>query len=343
MTTFDEAYWKSCKVTRDRLADDWDSIRRRVKALLQDGGPATAEAQVLQDLRAKLSAAALGRPGQHREAIADEILRASRAPEPGFQDRAALLKLLEHFYLVRQKGGQAVWAYAGTQDYTLWVYDKLNGLGQPEVRKRLLHFTEVINRDHRNMLADALQHAGRLAHKVAVKLAAPDELTRGLVRKWFLTGPAPERSAAEKDAAEKDVAGMVRTLKAGFHKIARACHAPLVIFSDNSADRDGSWVAEVAPSSDSMVVIYVTKWLFRPDSDYGTGQGGLREQAALAIIHELSHRELDTGDGKYKPGYVGDVTPPESAVELATARRTATYWEYFARELFKAERGPDKR
>ncbi|MCK7513617.1 MAG: hypothetical protein MZV70_62735 [Desulfobacterales bacterium] len=123
MDVFTDVYEKSGELVQaPALHKDWEKIGAGLKALLQPEGPAVASAAALDTLRARLDRAA-EREASQGKARAAEILKAAVCSEAGYQDRAALVKQMQHFYLVKKKGGQSV-----------WVVDLSEGLWQVDLR-----------------------------------------------------------------------------------------------------------------------------------------------------------------------------------------------------------------
>src|SRR5262245_22021277 len=129
MDVFTDAYDKSVEILKGAaLHADWNSVEKGLKTLLEVGGPEHSGASSLDQLRKQLAACAKGKANP-RKAHAEEIVRASRTDAMGYQDRAALVKQMQHFYLVQKKGNQCIWVVDLPQKYGKWTYDLFAGKG----------------------------------------------------------------------------------------------------------------------------------------------------------------------------------------------------------------------
>src|SRR4051794_1879144 len=142
MDVFSEVYNKSVDLLKTQCFDDrWSNIEPKLKALLAAGGPNDAEAPVLDLIRKNLNVVARRPTGS--DAVAQEILDLSRYKSPGFEDRAALLKTMRHFYFVNRAGNQSVWVYDGPKAYHKWPYDLFKGMTASQIKGGLQHDHET--------------------------------------------------------------------------------------------------------------------------------------------------------------------------------------------------------
>jgi hypothetical protein len=295
-----------------------------LKSLLQADGPAVAGAPVLDKLRAQLDGAAKGKSSQ-RKARAAEIVRASDTGATGYQDRAALIKQMQHFYLVKRKGGQSIWVVDCPKDYGKWTYDLFAGKNEEELKAELLPSREVFGDGHRRMISEALQLARKWSSQVEVKLSSKSKHTLAAISKWFF---APGAKAENVEAARA-------TLLDGFKKITAACNSGTVIFSDRPHKRaDGSMRNTFASvnSLDVMVVIYLYELFLRTGKKTRLGNIPKLWLCALTIVHELSHKLIKTEDIRYDYDGLrpGDAFPSDQALKNADS------WAYFAGDLVAA-------
>lgn len=325
MDVFSDVYKKSVQLVQaPSLHKDWSKVEAGLKSLLQPDGPSVADAVVLDRLREKLDSAAKGKASQGK-ARAAEILRASQSEANGYQDRAALIKQMQHFYLVKRKGGQSIWVVDSPKDYGKWTYDLLAGKNAEELKTDLAPSREVFGDGHRRMMSEALQLARKWSSQVEIKLSGKSKATLGAISKWFM---AP-------GAKDEDIEAARATLLEGFKKITSTCNSGTVIFSDRPHKRaDGSMRNTIASvnSLDAMAVIYIYELFLRTGKKTRLGNIPKLWLCALTVVHELSHKLVKTEDIRYdfdglKPG---DAFPSDQAL------RNADSWAYFAGDLVGA-------
>lgn len=321
MNLFTEVYNKSRDLIDQPCFDaSWAAIEGKVKTLLAEDGPAHAAYPVLIDIRRTLTAVARGKPDEGR-AIAEEILRLSRPDDVGFQDRAALLKLLRHLYHVVNKGAQSIWVVDHPKSYPKWCYDQAQGVSKARMVDTLAPWRETFGAGNRQMMSDALQLARKISLDTEIKLADNAARTRRKIRKWFLV----------RGASKEKVDSTRTTLSAGFKKVSALCNTNSVIFSDRPHRRaDPSNRAKASVNSgDKMPVIYIFEAFVR----YGRrNDDGIRDQlwqCAKTIIHEMTHKLLGTDDHAYG---VNGIRPGVSVTE-AQAITNADSWGIFALDL----------
>ena len=134
MNVFTEVYEKSIDLLKTKSFDDsWKTIESDLKTLLQVDGPDASKAEVLVSLRTQLNKAAKGK-GVAAVAMADEIVKASKDGAAGYQERAALIKTMAHFYMVQRKGNQSIWVVDQPKAFTKWGYDLMGGKSTPELK-----------------------------------------------------------------------------------------------------------------------------------------------------------------------------------------------------------------
>jgi hypothetical protein len=324
MQTFTEAYEKGAGLLKSKCFDArWSHIEARIKALMATQGPSDGAAGVLDLIREELDEA--GDDGDDQgNAVADEMLELCRAPARGFQERAAFLETLRHFYLVKLTDNHRVWVLDATLGIHKWVYDEFDGETQGYVKRKLAHqpFLAFGSSDRR-MFAEALHRARKWSMDAVSRLGHPDPDTREIVRRWFHT---PHTS----DDRVKQTA---RTLLDGFKKIAAVCNSTSVIFSDNPLhrrrDENGQlWFASVV-STDKMPVIYIHPGFLPLARKNVFGRFPKMWLAALTVIHELSHKLVRTHDLQYDY----DGIKPGASITPATSIKNADSWAYFAADL----------
>jgi hypothetical protein len=321
MNLFTEVYDKSRQLLKSQCFEDrWSNIETKIKALLAADGFSAADAGVLDLIRSSLAGAAKGT--KVADAVADEILALSRPGTSGFQDRAALLKTLKHIYFVISKGSQSIWVVDNPKAYDKWIYDKVAGGTKEAVNTLLRNEQEVYGAGNREMFSVALGLARKISMDVCYKLAANDADTLKKARKWFL----------DDTGTDDDLKKITKILSDGFKKISALCNSSTIIFSDRPhkrIDPSNATTKAAVNAGDKMPVIYIYQLFL----DYGKmNRRGVRSklwQCAKTIIHETSHKILDTDDHAY--GVSG--IKPGVSVSVANAIKNADSWGIFALDV----------
>jgi hypothetical protein len=327
METFTEAYQKGASLLKGKCFDArWSHIEARIKALLAPHGPNDGAAGVLDLIRDELEAAGEGEDDQG-DAVADEMLDLCRAPAHGFQDRAALLEMLRHFYLVKLTDNHRIWILDAALSIDKWVYDEFDGETRHHIKRKLAHqpFTAFDDND-RQLFGEALHRARKWSMDAVSRLGHPDQDTRDIVKRWF------HSTHASEDRVKKTA----KTLLGGFKKISVVCNSTNVIFSDDPShrrrDKKGRlWLASVT-SSDKMPVIYIYPGFLPLAKKNVFGRFPKMWLAALTIIHELSHKVVDTDDLQSDD----DGIKPGASISSAASIKNADSWAYFITDLVGA-------
>jgi hypothetical protein len=234
-------------------------------------------------------------------------------------DRAAAIKMLRHLYLVKARGGQDVWVYSPPRAYTEWMHDELDGLDKKGLETWLSQTVETYSDQDKTVMGDATQIAMRWCMACIAKLGKSDAATEAVIKRWFLKGG---------DA--KDIDKARKKLLAGFKKIANVLNSNKLVLSDEPIDRnDGGWKDYAfVYKSERMSVIYVQ------NATLQAAKTGKMWDAALTLVHELSHRELGTDDHRYGDDG-GNLGPGSGATALSErqAMTNADNWGYFAADM----------
>lgn len=318
LDTFTEVYDKSAAVLQSgSLHASWYDIDLGLRALLGAAAPRLAGAEVLDQLRHRLRQVSAGKPCS-RTAAADEMLRAARGEEPGFQDRAALLKLMRHLYVVPREGAAAVWVLDAPRAYRRWSYDAFESMRASEGEADLKQDDEVFGPANRSMMAEALQLADRWSADVQMKLQQPAILDE--IRRWF---HLPDTAPAEVEETRA-------VLMAGFQEIQRACSTRCIVFSDQPRERQGErgrdgWAA--VTFEDRVPVIYVFPVFLECCQRHATGHAPKLWQCAVTLIHVLSHKLLGTVDVLQEHD---GLKPARFANRSGMPLHNAESWAYFA-------------
>lgn len=243
---------------------------------------------------------------------------------------AASVKFARHFYLQKKTGAQAVWIYA--QPYTMhkWVHEELDGKTPAAAMPKLKASDEVYPPALRKSMGDGVNQALAWCEKCVAKLGAPDAATKDLIETWFFHN-TPDATAQAAAAA---------SLLDGFKKVTALLKSNNLIFSDEPIDR-------LKGSAVTGQTHYKSNW-----NDYGFVDGGSSKErldavyiqkaaldawsggtgawiATLTIIHELTHRVLDTDDVVYD--FSG--LEPSAKLTYTKAIKNADSWGYFCAEL----------
>jgi hypothetical protein len=325
MNVFTEVYAKSVDLLKAPALDpNWKAIEADLKMLLEVDGPNVGKAKVLDNLRALLAEAGKGK-AVATSAAADEIIAACRTGVIGYQDRAALLKIMQHFYLIEKKGGQSVWVLDPPKAYATWPYDRFAGKTAVDLKTDLQADAEVFGDDNRKMMSDALQLARKWAADTQVMLGTPSATTLETVKSWFHAGAA----------TNEEVLASAQVLADGFKLIHSACNSTKVIFSDRPHLRaSGSYdnVYASVNGGDAMPVIYIFQVFLDSGKRDAFGTIPKLWLCALTVIHELSHKVAKTEDIRYDD----DGLKPGVSFTTAQALKNADSWAYFAADLLGA-------
>ncbi len=325
MNIFTDVYNKSRDVLQTKgLDSSWQTIEQNLTSLLERNGPNAGEAQVLDDLRKKLKQAVKLKLLK-RNAIAKEIFNASTPGTAGFQDRAAMLKTMNHFYLVAKKGNQSIWVVDSPKAYGKWSYDLFMGKDKNALITQLKKKQEVFGYNNRSMMSDALQHARKWSADVEVLLGKKEGKVKETVMRWFHGA----------DPTEEAVQASMTTLAAGFKKIHASCNSTQVIFSDRPEKRaSGEWdeVYASVNAGDVMPVIYIYQLFLKTGKKNLFGAVPKMWLCALTVIHELSHKVANTDDIRYDD----DGLKPGVGFPSNQALKNADSWAYFAADLVGA-------
>lgn len=319
MDTFSDIYNESIDVLKNSKFDaSIMGVVDKLKFVLQANGPDATHAAVLDELRFQLRSG----PVSSAQAKAETILAACNPGEVGFQRRAALINTMEHFYLTQKKGNQSIWVMDVPKRYHAWPYDQLANKTAASLKMELVKNGETFGSANRKMMSDALQLARKWSTDVQIKLANSDPGLLDAVKRWFHV----------PGVADNDIKASVAVLLTGFKKITNTCNSTSVIFSDRphlrtSGTYDDTF-ASVNPG-DNMPVIYIYQLFLE------TGRRNRARQiprlwfCALTVLHELSHKLVNTDDIMYDD----DGLKPGPGFSSKEALNNADSWAYFAADV----------
>lgn len=282
--------------------------RTHYSALTEFRGTLTSSARSSKKTEGELLVSACGgAPGTGT----DRLVR-------GLNDEVAALKMARHMYLVHMRGGQDVWVFSPPVDYTEWLQDEFKGLGNQGLATWANRTSEVYSKLDKKAMGDATQIALAWTMKCMAKVGNPDADTKKVIKRWFCAS----------DASDDDIKALAAKLLRGFSKISIVLNSGLLVLSDEPLDRNnGGWKDYAfVYKSEKMHVIYIQQ------ATLNAALGNKMWDAALTIVHELSHRELNTDDHRYADD--GPLSPASvNGLTKAQAIDNADTWGYFAADL----------
>ena len=245
-------------------------------------------------------------------------------------DAVATLKMLRHLYHVHKRGGQRVWIYASPYSFHKWVFDEMKGCTRATAKDKLNKIDEVYPKTIRKNMGNGVQQSMSWSQKCVAKLGKPGSSTKKVVERWFYSAkPSKEEMKTTASA-----------LLAGFKKITALCNSNTLIFSDEPIDRmkgnavtdqtnyKSNWndyaFVDGGTSRERLNVVYIQNATLKKWASSDTSW-----MATLAIIHELSHRLIETKDAVYD--FVG--LKPGATLTHNHAIVNADSWAYFAADL----------
>jgi hypothetical protein len=332
MLTFTDLYEKTRKIVSKRkwpstqlgvIRTDWQRLMTRdcrFDLMMTYDGIDPRRKEALSELRehiineSQMSGISVG------ELIANVNEMAKEANKPRFSpfsfniSRAAAIKVLFHLYFVRQRGEQGVWVYSPPASHISWAYKALNknrALLVDKLDARDEYFTE----EHRKIIAKASEMA---LNWVSVAQSRGYALKNMQIMDWF---------CGLDDAANPDVKRMYhQKVDAGFREIRNMLNKNTLIFSYHP--QLGTHNAK-----EILGFVYPYEWLdvIYIKNTYDTRYGASPEwNCAITILHEVSHRALNTLDYSYdwqglKPGNRG--------LRAYQAIKNAESWAYFIADM----------
>lgn len=315
---FSEAYAKARNtIQTGKFEKDWQAFidtEAKIKLVLGVDSPDVNHGDALDKLRAKLDKASKkGFTSVFTGSGLDEvILKACKEndTDKNVGEKAASLKMLKHLYLQRKVGNQDVWIYSPPKNYKKWIFEEIKGADSGS-KSKLTQEKEVYSSGDRVVMCDALQEAAAWCQKIQIDLPKSE----AVVRRWFL----------DAGATAQNLTQAMDTLKEGFKKIDVACHSGKMIFSDEPGDRtSGGWKDwAFVYKSEAMKVVYLQGAFLK------AGNSGNKTMCALTIIHELTHKLLNTADHRYDY----DGLKPSATLPFAKTIDNADSWGYFAADM----------
>lgn len=245
---------------------------------------------------------------------------------PSKAQRAAMLKMVYHLYMVGAAGSQVFWVYAPQTCYTKWIFSEVKNIATDAGLIAVLGQAgaEVYSATQRAAMLGAVLTAKSWCLGASARSSMGSASTHALVRNYFSTSAATD--------------GQIRTIAArlarGFQLMAGALNHGTVIISDEPKDRSGGGWGDFALAyiGETMCVIYVQGGMLGKIDDYSGGDAKSLMRAARTVVHETSHKAIQTDDVIY--GSSGGLKP-EGSVDLTPAYAiwNADSWAYYCVDL----------
>lgn len=238
---------------------------------LIDAARGTNEAEVLLDL---FGFSVLNAPHQNVDAI----------------KMAAAAKFLRHTYRVQRTGAQTFWVVSQPVAYTSFTTDEIWGVRGDYIglRRALNDTNEMFTAQQRVDLFDAMERAKRWTGRALRKLQRAqngDRTERDRVERWF---GAP-------GIADTILGLVIDELQRGFRQMRDRISENQITFSDHPLDRAADTTMAFVVPREPFRAVYIKPHFFT----VGQTQFSNHVYRAVTLLHELSHRVLDTEDHRY--------------------------------------------
>ncbi len=310
----------SNKFSKDK---DWQKLIRNSRKLAQPDGFDVGSKRVVSELRSKLTKSNSRGTNEAVSLLkgAGEELSGTGAGvliNADLAKRLGALKSLRHTYLLKQFGGHKVWILSIPTSFTKWPHDALKGaLGAATAK--LIDQAERFSQEDRKHLSNASQEGLKWVHKAMIVTgSAKKKANFALLARWF----------ADNNSKDEDVYTAAATLNAGFKKIAKMLKSGKLIYTDSVAERGTTENVgtEAFVWGDALDVVYIEEEFF------GTRNSltGLTNWARI-VVHELTHREVDTKDHAYEHQAINP-----KKLTAAKAIENADSWAWFCADCASA-------
>lgn len=329
--TFTHNYRLARKIVNDRVLPR--HITRAsgpppdLRKVAGDQGPVRQWSEVLTSFRGAVKETASrtgkGEGGALLLAASDDIPAGPSSHKRTYSvnARCAALKFFRHLYMEQARGAQAIWVYSPPKSFSNWVFTELEPLAGPALEVKLGAVDELFSAADRKMLAHASQIALAWCVKAVALLASPTPLVRTKIDFWFATD--------NTSTARREV--LLKTLLAGFKRIASVLNSNLLVFSDEPVDRltptttgvGFDAFAFVNPEIERLHVIYAQGGML------ASGHGGRLWEAALTVVHELAHYKEAPNEIRSN----SRVAPRGGRITPLQALRNADTWGHFAADI----------
>jgi len=318
-TRFSEAYTEvlaglaSKQFSSDK---EWQSFITRARKLAGTEGFDVNEASLVDDLRkylrkadAKGSNEAVSLLAGAGEALSGTGAGATVDTE--LAKRLGALKTLRHTYLLKRFGAHKVWCLSIPTSFTDWPHEALKG-GIASTTTKLVDQSERFTVEQRKHLSNASQEGLKWVHKAMSVAGNPKSKSNfALIARWFADG----------SSTDADMVTAAGTLNAGLKKLAAKLKSGRLIYTDSVSER-GTTANEGTEAfvwGDPLDVVYIEEEFFGARNTLT----GLTNWTRI-VVHELTHRELDTKDHAYEHQGINPRT-----LGAAKAIENADSWAWF--------------
>lgn len=236
--------------------------------------------------------------------------------------RAAALKLFRHCYRIGGSGAQTIWVVSQPLMYNKFTSDMLyeQRAGGFLLRHLLNATDEIYSADEREQLAESTREAGiwcQRATEDAMNACNGDQAASDRIERWF--------GRAANDASNSSLKAK---LARGFARMRGRIEENRIMYADRPYRRNqGATVLAAVYKSERMRTIYIKRRFF--DGGDGPNNLPLNVAAPLTIVHELSHRVMDTHDHKYDHHNLNI----RDSFSAAHASCNADSWGYYAADV----------
>ncbi len=315
-TKFSSAYAEVVAgLASNHFSDDkeWKKIVLDSRKLCGAEGFDLAHEGTLRAMRKKLKAAVAGGTNEAVSLFAAAGVGTDAAVlvDADTAKRLGALKSLRHTYLLRKTGGHKVWCLSLPIAFTNWPHEALKG-SQTSVKALLVAQKTRFNAEQRKDLSNASQEGLRWVHLAMIVAGAPTkESNKEKIARWF----------GQADTTDEQIATIAATLNAGLKKIVTILKSGQLIYTDSVSERgtDENANTEAFVWGDSLDVVYIEEEFFGKRNSLT----GLKNWARI-VVHELTHRELNTQDHAYEHE---NINP--AVLTSAKAIENADSWAWF--------------
>lgn len=292
---FDTAYkamhsgLKSTKFSDDK---SWNKIINRARILVGVNGLDSGSSSLVNDLRKHVLKASL-KEGNEATVFYKAAGEKLTGKGPGalidasLARRLAALKMLRHTYFLKKSGGHKIWVMSLPDSFSDWPHKALRG-GILSATNKLIDVSERFSEEDKKNLSHASQEGLKWVHKAMMVVSSTKKAKNfELVARWF----------ADNNSTDEDVTVIAAKLNAGLKKLAMKLKSGCLLYTDSVCHRGDNDLeqSEAFAWGDTVDVVYIENEFFGTRNTLT----GMRNWARI-IVHELTHRELQTDDHAYE-------------------------------------------
>lgn len=319
---FGTEYDAQCKLLKTATLEGVAAGLLNLKKVLDTSGPNRTHAGALDNFR---NISLKFKQGARIMEAAGLVPTGTGVPSQPSVEKAALLKFLRHLYLVGERGSQQVWVLSTPLAYRNFPLDELLSVktSHPAIKAKLDDVTEKFDLATRKRFGEATQLglAWIEAAKAVLASARSDAKSMVKIKRWFASSTTPPA----------ELTTTIRTVLAGFKKMANTLNGNMVVITDLPQKRDDpkqeyteAFMYSIGAVSESPRTIYIEQALFH-NFDISVLHD-MKKNWTRVIVHECSHIDARTADKAYAHGGIGvgtHITSAEAAVNADT-------WAFFA-------------